>query len=52
MSTKSIGSASVSYDFRGAQDNVAEKTAALTAIAPAAAAILGPHARGAVIVHG
>lgn len=52
VSTKSIGSASVSYDFRGMQDNVAARVAALNALAPEAAALLDSLPRGPVIVHG
>lgn len=52
VSSKSIGSASVSYDFRAAQDNVASRLASLDSLAPTAAAILEALPRGPVIVHG
>lgn len=52
VSTKSIGSASVSYDFRAAQDNVASRLASLDSLCPTAAAILDSLPRGPVIVHG
>lgn len=52
VSTKSIGSASVSYDFRGMQDNVEARAEALHTLAPMAVAILGHLMRGPVIVHG
>lgn len=52
VSTKSIGSASVSYDFRAAQDNVAARIESLNTLCATADAILAQVRRGPVIVHG
>lgn len=52
ISTKAIGSASVSYDVRAAQDNVAARIESLTSLCATAMAILALLRRGPVIVHG
>lgn len=52
VSTKSIGSASVSYEFRFAQQNMKDRLASLTVLGPEALSILGHLAHGRVIVRG
>ena len=51
-STKQIGSASISYEFRFAQQNLRDRLEALTTLGPEALAILGHSAHGRVIVRG
>ena len=52
VSTKSIGSESVSYEFRNAQQNMNDRLAALTNLGPEALAILGHLAHGRVMIRG
>lgn len=51
-STKQIGSASISYEFRFAQQNLRDRLASLNTLGPEALAILGHLAHGRVIVRG
>lgn len=51
-STKQIGSASISYEFRFAQQNLRDRLASLTVLGPESLAILGTLAHGRVIVRG
>ena len=50
--SKSIGSASVSYDSAAAQQSTAARVEALTTLAPAARATLGHLLSGPVIIYG
>lgn len=52
VSSKSIGSASVSYDSSATERNVADRLASLDCLCPTAAAILDGLPRGPVIIHG
>lgn len=52
VSTKAIGGASISYEFRFAQRNMNDRLAALGALCPEGIAVLGYLAHGRVIVRG
>ncbi|MGO3179488.1 MAG: hypothetical protein ACTIJR_07980 [Brevibacterium linens] len=51
-STKTIGSASISYEFRVTQHNVNDRLATLYTLCPEGVAVLGSLARGPVVVRG
>lgn len=51
-STKQIGSASISYEFRFAQQNLRDRLASLDALGPEAIAVLGHLAHGPVMTRG